>query len=325
MASSAVSTDYYSVLGVAPDAQEVVIRAAYRALMRHYHPDANADPQAEQRAQEITAAFAVLRDPERRAEYDAQRAGAWWIGDEPPAPTRRPPAMRGVALASAAVALALVVALWARGLPEPPRPTGNVPTPATRQAPAPKPQPVVELEPESERLSKLGVDAPIVAPPPPPLTQVDPVTEASLAPHPVPAAPRVAPARMAASAPPRRIEAVTHGVAAAPVETGTSVTPPKARPVAAEVSAGCKPGETVVVSVGCKNERVAMLDRMAAGYFSQSMARADASKKQLLLTSHTRSATTRGACRSDSCLSAAYLRQIREITAIMEDRPLPPQ
>lgn len=325
MASSAVSTDYYSILGVAPDAQEVVIRAAYRALMRHYHPDANADPEAEQRAQEITAAFSVLRDPERRAEYDAQRAGAWWIEDEPPLPKRRPPAMRGIALASAAIALALVIALWARGLPEPPRPMGNTPPPANRQAPAPKPQPVVELEPESERLAKLGGDAAIVPPAPPSVAQVDPVTEASLPPQPVPAAPRVAPVRIAASAPPRRIAPSTHVATAAPVVTATSVAPPKARPAAADVSAGCKPGETVVVSAGCKNERVAMLDRMAAGYFSQSMARADASKKQLLLTSHTRSATTRGACHSDSCLSAAYLRQIREITAIMEDRPLPAQ
>jgi uncharacterized protein len=74
------------------------------------------------------------------------------------------------------------------------------------------------------------------------------------------------------------------------------------------------------VSVGCKDDRLTTLDRMAAGFFSQSMAHADAAKKQLLLTSHTRSAATRSACHSDSCLSDAYLRQMREMSAIMEGR-----
>lgn len=64
----ALTSDYYSILGVTPAAEDVVIRAAYRALMRHYHPDTNPDPQAQDRVRAITAAFAVLRDPTRRAE-----------------------------------------------------------------------------------------------------------------------------------------------------------------------------------------------------------------------------------------------------------------
>ena len=51
-----VNSDYYSILGVSPAAEDVVIRAAYRALMRHYHPDTNPDPEAQERAREITAA-----------------------------------------------------------------------------------------------------------------------------------------------------------------------------------------------------------------------------------------------------------------------------
>ena len=77
----------------------------------------------------------------------------------------------------------------------------------------------------------------------------------------------------------------------------------------------------MIVSAGCKNDRLAALDRMAAGFFSQSMAHADAAKKELLMSSHTRSAAARGACRSDSCVSDAYLRQMREISAIMESKP----
>ena len=71
--------------------------------------------------------------------------------------------------------------------------------------------------------------------------------------------------------------------------------------------------------------RIATLDRLAAGFFSQSMAHADAARKELLMSSHTRSAEVRGACHSDSCLGDAYLRQMREMSAIMATRPAPTQ
>ncbi|HEX4739624.1 MAG TPA: J domain-containing protein [Allosphingosinicella sp.] len=63
--------NHYAILNVAPDAEPVVIEAAYRALMKKYHPDQGAPVAASgPSATEINAAFAVLRDPERRAEYD---------------------------------------------------------------------------------------------------------------------------------------------------------------------------------------------------------------------------------------------------------------
>ena len=63
---------YYSTLGVAPDAQKEVIRAAYKAKMWKYHPDRNKDDaaQAEAISKSLNEAFRVLDDPERRAEYD---------------------------------------------------------------------------------------------------------------------------------------------------------------------------------------------------------------------------------------------------------------
>ena len=63
--------NHYAVLNVAPDAEPVVIEAAFRALMKKYHPDQGAPPATSgPTAADINAAFAVLRDPQRRAEYD---------------------------------------------------------------------------------------------------------------------------------------------------------------------------------------------------------------------------------------------------------------
>jgi curved DNA-binding protein CbpA len=61
----------YDLLGVRPNADNATIRTAFRKAVKAYHPDANAgDRTAEQRFMEITAAHAILRDPERRANYD---------------------------------------------------------------------------------------------------------------------------------------------------------------------------------------------------------------------------------------------------------------
>jgi curved DNA-binding protein len=66
--------DYYSVLGVAPDANDQAIKQAYRKLARQYHPDVNpGDKQAEDRFKEINEAFQALSDPERRKKYDELR------------------------------------------------------------------------------------------------------------------------------------------------------------------------------------------------------------------------------------------------------------
>ncbi|MDY7108487.1 MAG: DnaJ C-terminal domain-containing protein [Planctomycetota bacterium] len=64
------SRDYYEVLGVSRDASADEIRKAYRKLARRYHPDVNKDSDAAQRFAEITEAYDVLNDPERRKTYD---------------------------------------------------------------------------------------------------------------------------------------------------------------------------------------------------------------------------------------------------------------
>ena len=66
--------DYYRVLGVSDTASAKDIKSAYRKLSRQYHPDANAgDAAAEERFKEISAAYDVVGDPERRKEYDEVR------------------------------------------------------------------------------------------------------------------------------------------------------------------------------------------------------------------------------------------------------------
>jgi len=63
--------DYYDVLGVPKGAQNPQIKDAYRKLALAFHPDRNKSPEAEGRFKEISEAYAVLSDPEKRHQYDA--------------------------------------------------------------------------------------------------------------------------------------------------------------------------------------------------------------------------------------------------------------
>src|SRR5665213_424502 len=65
--------DYYATLGVPKTAAEKDIKSAYRKLARKWHPDANPDSAkaAEEKFKEITEAYEVLGDSEKRRKYDA--------------------------------------------------------------------------------------------------------------------------------------------------------------------------------------------------------------------------------------------------------------
>lgn len=66
-----MAKDYYAVLGLEKSASVEQIKKAYRKLAMKYHPDKNhGDPKAEERFKEITEAYAVLSDPQKKKQYD---------------------------------------------------------------------------------------------------------------------------------------------------------------------------------------------------------------------------------------------------------------
>jgi curved DNA-binding protein CbpA len=65
---------HYKLLMVDPSADAEIISAVYRRLAQRYHPDRDPTPEAARRMAEINEAYAVLRDPVRRARYDADLA-----------------------------------------------------------------------------------------------------------------------------------------------------------------------------------------------------------------------------------------------------------
>lgn len=62
--------DFYEVLGVPKDASKDQIKDAYRKLAMQYHPDRNKAPEAEEKFKEISEAYAVLSDDQKRRQYD---------------------------------------------------------------------------------------------------------------------------------------------------------------------------------------------------------------------------------------------------------------
>ena len=63
--------NYYDILGVKKDASDADIKKKYRKLVRQYHPDVSDDPNADNKIAEINNAYEMLRDKDKRAQYDA--------------------------------------------------------------------------------------------------------------------------------------------------------------------------------------------------------------------------------------------------------------
>src|SRR5262252_6565052 len=73
----AQTKDYYSVLGVPASASQDEVKKQYRKLAAKHHPDKNPnDPKAAERFKEISEAYQVLGDAEKRKQYDQMR----WLG-----------------------------------------------------------------------------------------------------------------------------------------------------------------------------------------------------------------------------------------------------
>ena len=74
--------DYYETLGVEAGAGEAELKTAYRRLARKYHPDVSKEKGAEEKFKAINEAYEVLRDKEKRQQYDQLRARGYRSGQE---------------------------------------------------------------------------------------------------------------------------------------------------------------------------------------------------------------------------------------------------
>lgn len=72
--------DYYAILGVSKDADKREIQKAFQQKARKLHPDVNKAPDAEEKFKEVSEAYAVLSDEQKRARYDAMRSGNSFAG-----------------------------------------------------------------------------------------------------------------------------------------------------------------------------------------------------------------------------------------------------
>lgn len=73
--------DYYKTLGVERDADKATIKKAYRKLARKYHPDVSNERNAESQFKDVSEAYNVLKDEEKRASYD-QLGENWQAGQD---------------------------------------------------------------------------------------------------------------------------------------------------------------------------------------------------------------------------------------------------
>jgi curved DNA-binding protein CbpA len=287
-----VTPDLYAILGVSPSAEPAVIRAAYLALMRKYHPDRNPSAAAAERSRAVIAAFKVLGDFERRSQYDWDRRRA---REAEAALTDRPRRKAGAgAIAAVTIGLA-AVGIWTLRPSSPPAP--DVATSATvrpaqeaRQAQA---SPPVERRhaqvaaPEGEK-SEPRRSAAFVASAP------EPVRVASI--EPKPPASKAERSRPALRPLPERQEAPR--VAVAQVK----------RPAPKLSSASAKGATTDLAS----------LDQFVMNFYGQSWRFGDAPKRAALEQSRSSFVVKRGSCLADACKRQAYLKLMREVSEIVE-------
>jgi hypothetical protein len=397
-----VTPDHYATLQVSRTSEELVIRAAYLALMRRYHPDNNPSAHAAARSRAITTAYAVLGDPEKRADYDQLRAREEWAAETPP--RRVSPRFLTLAAAAALMLLFIIPLMvdWTplatseqpdRLIDQPRRPTA-LPTALPkidlaalcasrsafdvvkreifRQAAEVRGSDASAFE-RVARYSVIRVNAPIltgadqdrgivsckanVALDLPPGVVVG-EGQRSLAgeiDYSVPAKDRSAPAvladgggivsllaTLARSAPPiqeatttqtppvapqqplRQVKLAAQAPpppqskpSAAPPPIARAKAPPKAPTPNSRRGFSCRfsnvPGDVDT----CNNADLSRLDGQLVSLYSQSWRSADPSKRALLQGTRDRFLGRRNGCRSNACVSGAYLGRMREISDIM--------
>lgn len=296
-------SSHYRVLGVDPGAEEVVIRGAYLALIRRYHPDTGGPEADAERAQAITAAWEVLRDPARRAAYDEARRARFQPGIGGGVVVAGGPKVRGGAagrnLFLLLAAATLGLGWWA--LQQPLGSNGNLPPRVAATKPAASVA-AAEPEPRITPPEPRRDVAELPALPPPP---VEPVAdEVVLPPLPAVDRPRM-PVKMAdARTPDRRL--------AAPAPTRTPSPPPPASRKAAAPAAPTASARTASAAID-----LAPLERHLQLLTDQSYQFADAGRRNRLFSTRETFLGRLKNCPDDACKRDAYLRRNQEVAEIM--------
>ncbi|MEO6580004.1 MAG: DnaJ domain-containing protein [Sphingomicrobium sp.] len=302
-----MTQDHYAILGVTPTAEPTVIRAAYLALMREYHPDRNSSPAAIARAQAIIAAFKVLGDFDRRNQYDWDRRRARESAEA--APPARPKRKVGTgAIAAGAIALATIGAVAM--LPDRPAEIAAIQPETAMAEIAPRPKAArVERRAASTPHSAPRPDLPAVAPISSQFEEADleqsknRVEELALRTSKTP--PRVTEAKPAALKP----------IAPKPTQMAAAAKPPPQKVNAAASPAPKAPAVAKTTSID-----LASLDQFVMSFYGQSWRFGDARKRAALEQSRSGFVAQRGACLADSCKRAAYLKLMAEVSAIVESK-----
>lgn len=287
--------DHYATLGVPPNAKTAAIRAAYLTLMREYHPDRNPDPAATVRAQAAIAAFKVLGDFDRRNHYDWDRRREREAAEAAAAKTKRPRRIRAGVVGAGAIGLAAVGALVLMPAPPPEPRRIDPPVADLRPAPVAKAKPVlapkrVAVASPVETTVKAQVDVPKAE------SRAKPKRVATIEPvRPKPAkaerAPRVVRSVVVKASAPRVV----------PVPVPVPPPPP--------IRAAARPATTDLAS----------LDQFVMYFYGQSWRYGTAPKRAALAQSRSKFVARRGACVADACKRDAYLKLMRDVSAIVEN------
>jgi curved DNA-binding protein CbpA len=287
-----VTADPYRVLGISPGTDEATIRAAYRRLMKRFHPDRNRSADAADRAREVAAAYALLSDPEQRSRLDRERRYREQViaPAPPPLPPRVPRGRLGGLLL---VALSIVIMAFAiiRFDPQ----LGSRPSPATPMKVAADAGDVVS-EPALRPAPSARLADADLRPPSAPAAQ---------APHPA-----LGETKVAALSPPspRDLRSLPASAANQTAALGAATTdaPPPKLPID-----DCQTGAT------CASIDLAALERMQSLLDRQSQEFAPAAKQGRLLTTRAVFQARLDRCASAACKRDAYLARNREIAELM--------
>ena len=282
--------DHYATLGLAPQAAHSAIRAAYLALMQRYHPDKNHSADAGVRAREITVAYEVLGNRERRSDYDLERAEAnsALVGQISISPGSKGAKFALFAFVALTFSMLLLLVPSAPEVDERRGQKSAVRSP--QAAPHRQLNPAARQEPAA------------VVPVPSPAdtsNQTDEVQD----PAPAEVARVAEPSTLAASPP-----ALSGRARAASRPTRASST-------CANRSSGA--------AIVCKTPALVHLDRSLGVLFRQSVQQADAPKQRSLYSDHYRFIARLNRCTSKRCVRDEYLARMREISITMSARPEP--